>query len=173
MAKALKSFRISDEQIEWLDKTSAEFGVTKAALLDDALALARRTHAAANANYGSMMRELAERFGEDAELLTYIDEEGRAQIRVNGVESDDLRANVTIDAGRGVAHVFLEYVPWSRVHYGSEYFGPGGQMIATLPIRSAVSLPYPPDPVHKTAALATIGEILHGAAQQQQELAQI
>lgn len=168
MAKKTFSFRIDDETVSWLEETAPKLSATKSGLLEDALRLATHTNNAAAENFGSMFRELAERYGEDAEIVTWVDEvDGKAvaRVHINGEVPDDVRGHVTVDPDRGLAHVFLEVDGWMIVKYGSSYIGP--RMVATLPIMSVVAFPWPPDPVQRTAAVAKIGDVIHGGAQAQ------
>jgi hypothetical protein len=164
--KSTYSFRISDEHAGWLEDAHEAIGTTKSGLLEDALELAEQTNNAAAANLGSLWRAMAERYGEDAEVTTWVDLEDDGlpvvRVRVNGEEQPELRGHVTIDEKRGKAHVFLELDGWTIVRYGSAYLGPS--MVATLPLRSSVTFPWPPDPVHRTAAVARIGDVIHGGA---------
>ena len=174
MAKRVSSFRVDERWHDWLDRVGAEEGTTKSALLEDALMLAEQTRNAAGENVTTMWQQIAERYGEDAEIMTWVESEdghARARVRINGEEPDDLKAHVTVDAERGQAHVFYDFEPWSMVRYGSAYIG--SRMYATLPIRSVVSFPWPPDEVQRVAALARIGDILHGGAREPQEVASL
>jgi hypothetical protein len=162
--KRVYSFRLDDSQMEWLEEAAGELGTTKAALLEDSLSLAAHANNAAADNFGSMFKELANRYGEPAVLMTWVtEEEGRAKahVRIDEKEVADVRAHVTVDAKRGFAHVFLEVDGWSIVKYGSSYIS--SKMVATLPVMALVALPWPAEGMG-TAAIATIGDILHGGA---------
>lgn len=166
MAKSVSSFRIDDRQIRWLHETAAHLNTTKAQLLEDAIGLAQQTHTAAGANFGSMIQELIKRYGDNAVLLTWVDEvDGKAVagVHLDGEARDDLRGHVKVDVERGQAHVFLEFDAWSMTRFGSACLGP--DLVATLPLRPAAVFPWPIDKSQPAAARATLGQILRGGAQ--------
>ncbi len=165
MAKPLTSFRLSQENLDWLKETASALDMTQAALLDDALTLLAHTNNAASANVGSLWKEIALRYGDDAEILTWVaeDEGGPiARVRVNGQEPLDVRGHVTIDHERGLAHLFLELDGWSIVRYGSTYVG--SKMVATLPIYATATFTWPADPQQPTAVVGIVGDIIKGGA---------
>ena len=171
MSKTAISIRIDEELLAWLDDNAPRLNTTRTGLLEDGVRHAATTLRDANANFGELWNELARRYGEDAELLTYLveDAEGnpRAQIRINGEEPKDLRGHVSRDPSRKLAHVFIEIDSLPNERHATYHIG--SQVVATSPLLAAVALPWPVEPGdQRTAALSRIGDILHGGARKRE-----
>ena len=79
-----------------------------------------------------MWKALCERYGADAEIVSWIDSGGVPHVRIDGKTPEDVHPQVSIGPDEGLAWVFLAVENRSFERYGTTRWGTA--MAATLPL---------------------------------------
>lgn len=157
MAKnAIVGYRFDEEMRDLIERFATFLGISRTKLQEDALRAAVLTHSVASTSHNEEMRELVSRYGPDAPITVRLDEDGVAQVLIDGDVPDDVRGHIAVEEAAGLAHVFLEVLGWHPGECGTVRLGP--VVLLARPMIATCRLPWPADPT--VGLVARLGELV-------------
>jgi predicted transcriptional regulator len=155
------TFRLDDETLAALDYLAPWLELSKTAVVRESVRAVLHFIQVAVAHEVADIKELIERYGEDARITISISkgsEEGalpEGHVLIDGVEPDDVVA-LGIEEGAKRVHMFLSLTGWQTEHVGAAQLG--NAVLLTRPMLPLGHLPWPPDPM--AALSARLGDLV-------------